>query len=258
LAGKVTTEVEVSPMRKLFSLVMLAAVATSCGKDATSPTTTPASSVQSSGTSGLNGSNAGPGHMGFGVPGLFRLPDNLKLTADQQAAIKAALKAFRASPGDPAALKAKIDAILTPAQKAWLAANAPKPCPAAPALTDAQKAQIKALRDAFQQANKADLDAIRAVMQQAHAARQAGKTRADIKAILDAAKPAFDRLRTARQKLQSDVSAVLTPEQRAARCHAGASGAGRRGGFRGPMSPQGRFGPGAGRGGFGYRGPISS
>jgi Spy/CpxP family protein refolding chaperone len=189
----------------------------------------------------------------------------LKLTADQQAAIRAA---FVASKGDRAGLKAKIDAILTPAQKAWLAANRPQPCPAnTTPLTDAQKAQIKALRTAFQQANQADLAVIRAAMQQARAAHQAGKTKADIQAILAAAKPAMDRLRPARQKLQADVSAVLTPEQRASRCRGfgagggargGAGGAGRRGGFGGPGGPQGRFGRGGQGGGFGYHGAVSS
>lgn len=114
-----------------------------------------------------------------------------------------------------AKLKADIDAILTPEQRAWLAAHEPKNCKPThfPPLTDAQKAQIKALEDAFQANNKADLDAVKAALDSAR-----GKTKAEREAILAAVKPAQARLETARKALKDAIKAVLTPEQKSSGC----------------------------------------
>jgi Spy/CpxP family protein refolding chaperone len=82
-------------------------------------------------------------------------------------------------------------------------------------LSDAQKAQIQTLIEAFHTANAADLDAMKAAHQAARAARQAGKSREEIKAILDAAKPAADRVRAAGESLRTAIGNVLTASQRA-------------------------------------------
>ena len=170
-----------------------------------------------------------------------QLPDSIKLTSEQQAAITALVTAFHDQNAPliaqldairqeavaahkagatmdqvkailakgaaihqqldaaQAALKQAIAALLTPAQLAWLAAHGPKVCDphVTPPLTDAQKAQIKALVDAFNTANAADIAAVKAAHQAADSARHAGASEAAVKAILDAVKPALDRLHTA-------------------------------------------------------------
>jgi Spy/CpxP family protein refolding chaperone len=147
------------------------------------------------------------------------LPDDLALTPDQQAKIKARVTAFEAAnkadrdalnailreakdaiiahksrdevkaildrgmairarlAAAEAALRAAIEAVLTPEQKAWIEAHKPARCDPSkfPPLTDAQKAQIRNIEQAFQTANKADLDAVKAILDQARAAAQAGK-----------------------------------------------------------------------------------
>jgi hypothetical protein len=71
--------------------------------------------------------------------------------------------------------------VLTPGQLAWLTAHEPQKCKPGsfPPLSDAQKAQIKALEQAFQTNNKADLDAVKAALDSAK-----GKTPAERDAIL--------------------------------------------------------------------------
>lgn len=82
-------------------------------------------------------------------------------------------------------------------------------------LTDAQKAQIDALRAAFQTANAANHAALKAIFDEAKAARDAGKTRAEVRAILDRGKPMADQMRAAVQALHTAIQAVLTDAQRA-------------------------------------------
>ena len=82
-------------------------------------------------------------------------------------------------------------------------------------LSDAQKTLIAALVTAFQTANKADLDAMKAAMDAAHAARKAGKTHDEVKAILDAARPAADRVHAKAEVLRAAIDNVLTAAQRA-------------------------------------------
>lgn len=119
-------------------------------------------------------------------------------------------------------LHAAIDAVLTAAQKSWLSARRELCTPGSVvSLTDAQKAQIRALYDAFQQANQADLEAVRAAMEQARAARQAGATREQVQAILAPARDAMTRLQAAGDALRAAIDAVLTPEQRASNCFGG-------------------------------------
>ncbi|MEP6905639.1 MAG: Spy/CpxP family protein refolding chaperone [Gemmatimonadales bacterium] len=190
------------------------------------------------------------------------LPDDLKLTSDQETQIKALVEAYKKDTkadndaldailkqareavkakktaaevkaildhGAPIvaklnaaaeALKTKIDAILTPAQRAWLADHAPKKCKKGsfPPLTDAQKALMKGYEQAFEQQNKADLATVKAGMDQIKGAVTSGKTPAEIQAILDSIKPALDRLATARKTLHTQLESVLTAEQKASGC----------------------------------------
>lgn len=132
-----------------------------------------------------------------------------------------------------AALRIAILAIYTPAQRAWIEANKVRECRNgnAPALTEAQLVQLKALRDAFETANRADIQLLRSIAEQVKEAKKAGKSDAEIKAILAAGDAARVRLRAAEKKLYEDIMAVLTPEQRNAWC------VGR--GMRGPGGPIG-------------------
>ena len=82
-------------------------------------------------------------------------------------------------------------------------------------LTAEQKAAIAALHDAFMKANAADIAALQAIEQEAKAALKAGQSRDDVRAILATAAPIRERLDAAFKKLQADIWAVYTPEQRA-------------------------------------------
>jgi Spy/CpxP family protein refolding chaperone len=82
-------------------------------------------------------------------------------------------------------------------------------------LTADQKAQIQALHEAFKAANQAEMDALRAIEAEARAARQAGKTREDVRAIMAKAAPILDRLHLAFARLQLAILAIYTPAQRA-------------------------------------------
>lgn len=116
-----------------------------------------------------------------------------------------------------ASLHRSVLAVLTPAQRAWLAGHRP-PEPRTCALTDAQRTEISALVAAYQQDNAADLALVRAAHEQARAAHAAGAPRDQVAAILAEARPALERLRAARETLQQEIQAVLTPQQRAAGC----------------------------------------
>ena len=82
----------------------------------------------------------------------------------------------------------------------------------------AQQAQIRALMQGFEQTNRADLITVANVMEQARAAKRAGKTDAEIRAILQTASAAQARLVEAHKALQAQIEAVLTPEQKASGC----------------------------------------
>jgi Spy/CpxP family protein refolding chaperone len=193
---------------------------------------------------------------------LHALPDSIRLSADQEAKIKALVDAYNAATKgdrdaltavlrqardavrahksrddvmtilntgapiaarlatDAANLKTAIDAVLTAEQRTWLASHAPKNCNRGsfPPLTDAQKIQMKAYEAAFEAANKADLQAVMKAMEDVKAAIRAGQTGAQVRVILDAVKPAIDRLATARKTLFDQLESVLTPEQKASGC----------------------------------------
>ena len=82
-------------------------------------------------------------------------------------------------------------------------------------LTVEQKAAIAALHDAFMKATAADVAALRAIEQEVKAAIAAHKSREEIRAIIEKAGPIRARLDAAFRKLQADIWAVYTPEQRA-------------------------------------------
>jgi hypothetical protein len=82
-------------------------------------------------------------------------------------------------------------------------------------LSEGQKVAIKALRDAFNAANATDLAALQAIRDKAHDAMKAKKTRAEVKAILDTAKPILERLKPKFSALHAAIDAVLTAAQRA-------------------------------------------
>lgn len=82
-------------------------------------------------------------------------------------------------------------------------------------LTAEQEAKISDLLESFQSANQADLEALKVVMDRAKAARDAGKGREEVRAILQEALPIHLRLMAASLKLRADTAAVLTAEQRA-------------------------------------------
>jgi len=119
-----------------------------------------------------------------------------------------------------AQLKADIDAALTAEQKAWLATRSPARCyPTVVAPLNApQRQAIRALNVAFQAATLEDRTAVKAALEAARKARQQGKTRAEIQAILAPVQEAMARLQAAGDQLRADISAVLTPEQRASGC----------------------------------------
>jgi Spy/CpxP family protein refolding chaperone len=82
-------------------------------------------------------------------------------------------------------------------------------------LTVEQKAAITALHDAFMKATAADVTALRAIEAQVKTAIKAGKSRDEVRAIIETAAPIRARLDAAFKKLQADIWAIYTPEQRA-------------------------------------------
>jgi Spy/CpxP family protein refolding chaperone len=119
-----------------------------------------------------------------------------------------------------AALQAAILQVYTPAERAWISAHQPRPCGpnGPPHLTDAQVQQMHALQEAFTHAVRDDVALIRATADSAHRAAEAGATHDAVNAILHQADAAQARVHAAELKLQQDLEAVLTAEQRAAHC----------------------------------------
>ncbi len=259
-------------MRKiaLITITAVAGALVACSNETTAPGSTDNSSLITDEITQFSIGAFGTALTSVGAyeADLFRLrlahafPDEIKLTADQEAQISALVAAFEADTkvdraelhaillkaeqarrahkskneikaildqGIPirakltaaqAEFRAHIEAVLTPAQRAWLATHAPARCDPTkfPSLTDAQIAQMKALEEAFEHANKADIEAIKTGLRQMYEALQAGKSKADVQAIFDSFKPALDRVQAARQTLRAQLEAVLTPEQKASGC----------------------------------------
>lgn len=80
-------------------------------------------------------------------------------------------------------------------------------------LTDAQKEQIKTIRESFRNQNKAFFDQAKATREQMREARKAGDT-----AKADQLKAAMEQNRTQmnhlRQQIHAEIAKILTPEQR--------------------------------------------
>lgn len=140
--------------------------------------------------------------------------------AEVEAILAKGLEIRRRLAAAEAKLKADIDAVLTPEQRAWIEAHSPKTCRADrfPPLSDAQKAQIRALEVAFQEQNHADLALVKSVLEEAHAAVAAGKSREEVTQILQKAAAAVQRLEAARRALREQILGILTPEQKASGC----------------------------------------
>lgn len=83
------------------------------------------------------------------------------------------------------------------------------------ALTPEQEARIRQLVDAHVNAHAADLAALDAILRELIAARRAGQSNAELRNILERARPIRERLAAAQRELQSAIWAVLTPAQRA-------------------------------------------
>lgn len=112
-------------------------------------------------------------------------------------------------------LQADIWAVYTPEQRAWIESHRPRACgPGAVKLTDSQVKQIRALQEQFMVAVKSDLALIRAIAEEARKAREAGKPREEVAAILARAAEAQKRVSDAERQLQDAILALLTPEQR--------------------------------------------
>jgi len=248
-------------MRRIILVTIAAISLAACSKDSTGPDSSDA--TLDAGAFGTALTLAGGYEAGIYQDRLANaLPDELKLTPEQQAKIRALVQAFEAATkadrealgaiirearqaaqagksreeirailsrgieirarlaAAEAKLKTDIDAILTAEQRAWIAAHAPRACrpDRFPPLSDAQRAQIRALEAAFRQTNQADLETMRAVLAEAQAAIQAGKSREEVAAILAKGADAAARLATARRTLHLQILAVLTPEQKASGC----------------------------------------
>lgn len=82
-------------------------------------------------------------------------------------------------------------------------------------LTDEQRAEMHALREAFRLEHADELAALRAIFMEARAARRAGASRIEIRAILAEARPIVEALRPAVVELHEALWDVLTDAQKA-------------------------------------------
>jgi Spy/CpxP family protein refolding chaperone len=82
-------------------------------------------------------------------------------------------------------------------------------------LTEAQSAAIKAAFDAFHKATAADREALAKILEAANQARRAGKSRAEVAAILATGDPIRERILGAERALQAKIESILTAEQKA-------------------------------------------
>ena len=141
-----------------FCLFLLAGLA-ACNQDTSAPEPFDTAAFGDATDLAFDASFAGDPRVRF-IPFVLRLPDHLKLSAEQEASIRALLQQFA------------ID-------------------------------------------TRSDHEALAAILKEARAARQAGKTIEEVRAILQQGEPIRLRLVAAEQKLRSDLLALLTAEQRA-------------------------------------------
>jgi Spy/CpxP family protein refolding chaperone len=81
-------------------------------------------------------------------------------------------------------------------------------------LSDSQRAQIKSLVSSFRTGHRDDLKSLAASMKQVRAARLAGQTTDQRRALFAQTAPARQRLIAAGKQLTIDVQQVLTADQR--------------------------------------------
>jgi hypothetical protein len=96
-----------------------------------------------------------------------------------------------------------------------------------------QKAQVKTLGDAFAKESPPQLDSLRAILAAARAARQAGKSQDEVRAIMQQTQAITAHLAPARREFHDAVTKLLTASQVANGCIPPAPGGppgGRRGG----------------------------
>lgn len=119
-----------------------------------------------------------------------------------------------------AALQESIWSVYTAAQRAWIEAHKPKVCDrrGPPRLTDEQVAQIRELKQAFQEAVADELAAIKAAHEDAREAKQAGASAEEVRAILATVKDEMEAVRAAEARLMDAIQEVLTPDQRSRWC----------------------------------------
>jgi Spy/CpxP family protein refolding chaperone len=119
-----------------------------------------------------------------------------------------------------AALQDAIWAVYTAEQQAWIESHKPKVCDrnGPPQLTEEQIAQIRALKQAFAEAIADELAAIKAAHEAARAAKQAGASAEEIRAILASVHDEMKAVREAEQRLEAAILEILTPDQRSRWC----------------------------------------
>jgi hypothetical protein len=107
-----------------------------------------------------------------------------------------------------AAHRAAIEAILSPAQREWLAQ-----CANGPAISPAQAQQIAAIEQAYASASKSDVAAIEKALASIMALRNGTQSGASIEAqigsILEQITPARERLRALQQQRDADIAKVM-------------------------------------------------
>jgi Spy/CpxP family protein refolding chaperone len=114
-------------------------------------------------------------------------------------------------------LQADIWAVYTPDQRAWIDTHRPRNCGSAAAkLTDDQVKQIRVLEEQFYTTVKPDLETIRSIAAEAKQAREAGKSREEVAAILARAIEPQRRVADAERTLKAAILALLTADQRQA------------------------------------------
>ncbi len=103
---------------------------------------------------------------------------------------------------------AAIEAILSPAQREWLAT-----CANGPVMSSAQAEQIATLLQAFESATAADMAAIEQALATITALRNGAQPdsaiEAQIRSVLEQVTPARERLRAAQQKLEADIAKIV-------------------------------------------------
>jgi len=120
-----------------------------------------------------------------------------------------------------AKLQADIWAVYTPAQQAWIrgkASDAVCRRDVLNQLSEAQVMQIRQLKERFAAAVADELATIRAAYEAARAAKAAGASAEEIRAILARAEASMKKVRAAEQALKVAILNVLTDSQQKDRC----------------------------------------